>query len=127
MLQAIGSEPMGTEDLDRLLAAREPWVAELIRGLCARIGQVLPDPVVTVEGGHLGFGHEAGYKGLVFTIIPAKAHVTLGISGGAALPDPAGLLEGTGKVHKHVKLRQLADLDRPELLELLRAAVTRKN
>jgi hypothetical protein len=47
--------------------------------------------------------------------------VTLGIDHGVGLPDPAGLMEGAGKVHRHVKLRTIADLDRPELRELLLA------
>lgn len=34
-----------------------------------------------------------------------RAHVNLGFFQGAALKDPAGLLEGTGKRLRHVKLR----------------------
>ena len=33
------------------------------------------------------------------------AHVNVGFFHGAALPDPAGLLQGTGKFMRHVKLR----------------------
>ena len=34
-----------------------------------------------------------------------KAHVNLGFFHGAALPDPVGLLEGSGKYMRHVKLK----------------------
>jgi len=34
-----------------------------------------------------------------------KAHVNVGFFQGASLPDPAGLLEGSGKRMRHVKLR----------------------
>ena len=34
-----------------------------------------------------------------------KAHVNVGFFHGATLPDPDGLLEGTGKYMRHVKLR----------------------
>src|SRR5580693_3306759 len=34
-----------------------------------------------------------------------RAHVNVGFFHGAALPDPARLLEGTGKFMRHVKLR----------------------
>ena len=34
-----------------------------------------------------------------------KAHVNVGFFHGAALPDPAGLLEGSGKYMRHVKLK----------------------
>ena len=33
------------------------------------------------------------------------AHVNVGFFQGAALPDPAGLLQGSGKFMRHVKLR----------------------
>ena len=33
------------------------------------------------------------------------AHVNVGFFHGAALPDPAGLLEGSGKYMRHVKLK----------------------
>jgi len=52
--------------------------------------------------------------------------VTLGIGHGADLPDPGGLMEGTGRVHRHVKLRRPEDVDRPGLRELLAAAMAQE-
>jgi hypothetical protein len=42
------------------------------------------------------------------------------------LPDPAKLLEGTGKLHRHVKLKSKADLETAALKSLLKAAVARR-
>jgi hypothetical protein len=78
-----------------------------------------PDAMVTVDGGDIGFGSGSGYKGLVFVVAPHSKHVTLGISGGAGLPDPAGLMEGAGKVHRHIKIHQAGDLSQPELHQLM--------
>ncbi|MFD7444157.1 DUF1801 domain-containing protein [Streptomyces sp. NPDC059909] len=111
------------EEVERVLADRDAHIAELGRRTCALLLEKSPDAVVTVDGNHIGFGTGTGYKGLVFTVAPAKAHVTLGIAGGAGLPDPAGLLEGSGKVHRHIKLRGPEDLERPELGQLLEAAL----
>lgn len=88
--------------------------------------EVYPDAVVSVDGGHIGFGSTTGYKGLVFVVAPHSKHVNLGIAGGAGLPDPAGLMEGTGKAHRHVKIRQASDLERPELRDLLVTALARQ-
>jgi len=82
---------------------------------------LFPDAVVTEEGGDTGFGTSTGYKGLCFVVTPHKSWVTLGIDHGVGLPDPAGLMEGSGKVHRHVKIRDMSDLERPELRELLLA------
>jgi hypothetical protein len=51
-----------------------------------------------------------------------KYHVTFGFMRGTSLPDPAGLLEGTGKNLRHVKLRSAADVTKPALKKLIEAA-----
>ena len=52
------------------------------------------------------------------------AHVNVGFFHGAELADPAGLLEGTGKYMRHVKLRPDRDVDAKALTELIDAAYT---
>ena len=114
------------DDVERLLATKQPRIAELARQLCALILRMYPDAVVTVDNGYIGFGSSRGYKGLVFVVGPHSRHVTLGLSGGVDLPDPAGLMEGAGKVHRHLKIRQPSDLEQPELCELMVAALKRQ-
>jgi hypothetical protein len=55
-----------------------------------------------------------------------KNHVTFGFLFGSSLNDPQGLLEGTGKNLRHVKLRKLEDLQRPALKTLVQAACKRE-
>jgi len=50
------------------------------------------------------------------------AHVNVGFFRGAELPDPNGLLEGTGKFMRHVKLRPRDDVDAAALTQLINAA-----
>ena len=50
------------------------------------------------------------------------AHVNVGFFHGAALADPARLLQGTGRHMRHVKLQAGAALDRPALEALVAAA-----
>jgi len=50
------------------------------------------------------------------------AHVNVGFFQGAALPDPARLLEGNGKRMRHVKLRLGAATDSASLRKLIEAA-----
>jgi hypothetical protein len=51
-----------------------------------------------------------------------KKHITFGFLRGTVLPDPAKLLEGTGKNFLHVKLGTMEDLKMPELKALIVAA-----
>ena len=58
-------------------------------------------------------------NGAVCGFMTGKEHVTFIFLRGAALPDPEGLLEGTGKSVRHVKVRTAEDLKRPALKKLI--------
>ncbi len=51
-----------------------------------------------------------------------KSHVNVGFFRGAEIPDPTGMLEGTGKWMRHVKLRPDADFDPVALTQLIKTA-----
>jgi hypothetical protein len=51
-----------------------------------------------------------------------RAHVNIGFFHGAALPDPAGLLQGTGKRMRHVKVKPGLALDAASLEALITSA-----
>ena len=93
--------------------------------LRALVLQALPKAVEQVDlpARMLAYGRDATYKGLVCVIMPQQGYVNLGFSRGAALPDPAGLLEGTGKRARHVKVRSLVAANSPPLKALLAQAV----
>jgi hypothetical protein len=50
------------------------------------------------------------------------AHVNVGFFRGAELPDPKGILEGSGKLMRHVKLSPEREVDGAALTMLIRAA-----
>ena len=54
-----------------------------------------------------------------------KAHVNVGFFRGAEIADPEGLLEGTGRFMRHVKLRPDRDVDAAALMKLIEAAYAR--
>ena len=59
-------------------------------------------------------------------IAPQSKHVNLGFYRGASLADPEGLMEGTGKALRHVKVRSTKEAERPALRRLLEAAVAER-
>src|SRR6266436_6463076 len=61
-------------------------------------------------------------NGTVCGFMTGKEHVTFIFLRGAALPDPEGLLEGTGKSVRHVKVRTVADVKKPALKKLIAEA-----
>lgn len=55
-----------------------------------------------------------------------SGHVNLGFYHGASLADPNGLLEGTGKTLRHVKICDLAGAGSSAVANLLRAAIAER-
>jgi len=51
-----------------------------------------------------------------------KAHVNVGFFRGAEIADPEGVLEGTGRFMRHVKLRSGRDFEGSALAKLVEAA-----
>jgi hypothetical protein len=60
----------------------------------------------------------------VFTTTHAN-WVNLGFNFGSLLSDPDGLLRGEGKLIRHVRIAQPADLDAPGVRALVRAAIAK--
>ena len=68
-----------------------------------------------------GFGPKKMSEAYAY-LMPQKAHLNLGFFHGAALADPEGLLEGTGKALRHVKLGSIEAAGRPAIAGLIDAA-----
>ena len=99
----------------------------IARGLRDIVRAAMPDAREELDrpGKVVGYSYGEGYAGLVCTIILSKTGVKLGIVGGAQFPDPAGLLEGSGKQHRYVAFGEASDLERAGILDLLDTAATR--
>ena len=99
------------------------------RRLRDRVLDVHPQVVEVVRLGDNAASYGVGPKKMSETycyIMPQKRWVNLGFFYGAELPDPNGLLEGTGKRLRHVKVRSLAAVDDPALRTLIEAALTER-
>ncbi len=111
-------------DVEEFLEDFAPEVQAIARKLRELVLAVYPEAVEQVDrpAKLLGYGRDATYKGTLCVIMPQKTYVNLGLPRGASMPDPAGLLEGTGKRARHVKVRTLAGAEAPALRALVEAA-----
>jgi hypothetical protein len=120
--------PMSETQIEALLAGFDPAVRALALAARRRVRELLPGAVeeVDVRDGLLGYSFIPGtYKGLIVAIAPQRGYVNLMFAKGAELRDEHGLLEGTGKRARHVKLRDRERLDDPALRHLIAAAAER--
>lgn len=56
-------------------------------------------------------------------VFASTNHVSLEFSKGASLDDPHGVLEGTGKLRRHIKLRALSDINEKRCYHYLDLAI----
>jgi hypothetical protein len=56
-------------------------------------------------------------------VVTYASHVNLGFNRGALLPDPNRVLEGKGKMIRHVTIREQKDLERQLVRRYLQAAI----
>jgi hypothetical protein len=113
----------------RLVERYPPAVRELAWAARTLIRDVLPRVVEVVwhDQGTAGYGTGPRKMTEHFCwIAPYQGHVVLGFYYGTELPAPDGLLEGTGRLMRHVKVRSLADLERPEVRRLVELATTHR-
>lgn len=85
---------------------------DVMRVCGADVRELLHDGHPTACVGDAAFGYVNAFT----------AHVNVGFFRGAELPDPDGLLEGTGKFMRHVKLRPGTAMDDAALTRLIRVA-----
>lgn len=118
---------MNTE-LDDFLTPYTPAVQDLALRARDLVLVVTPDAIEQFDPSArlIAYGFDHTYRGLVCGITLQRGYVNLMFARGAELPDPAGLLTGTGKRARHVKIQQPDDLATPALRALLDAALRLK-
>lgn len=115
-----------SKEFKKILGDFSPEVGELATATRALVFDVLPETVEVVWEQQKIAGLGTGPKKMTehfAWIQPCKAHVNLGFNYGAELPDPEGLLEGTGKLFRHVKIKSIEDVEQPALRRLLEKAI----
>ncbi|WP_293503907.1 DUF1801 domain-containing protein [Roseateles sp.] len=112
---AVGRDVAVQQWLDagegELAALARTWFAALRRS-GTDVTELLHDGMPTACVGDAAFAYVNTFK----------AHVNVGFFCGAELPDPAVLLQGTGKFMRHVKLRPGTPVDAAALQALIDAA-----
>lgn len=95
----------------KLRAIARPWYQRM-RECGDDVRELLHDGHPTACVGDAAFGYVNAFT----------AHVNVGFFLGAHLADPSGLLQGTGKNMRHVKLWPDKETDREALAALIQAA-----
>jgi hypothetical protein len=82
---------------------------ERMRECGGDVRELMHDGCPTACVGDAGFGYVNSFRD----------HVNVGFFRGSTLPDPGGLMQGTGKLGRHVKLFPFTPVSNPRALEAL--------
>ena len=103
------------DDLRDVIGRLHPQHEALYLAVHALVLGAVSDVRIEVDlvDGSIGYGaRQYGYGGWGMAALSAhKGWVSLFFMQGALLPDPNGVLEGSGKLLRHVKLRSLQALE----------------
>ena len=124
----MGEERSRPESWDELLASHSPEVQAAARALEALVRSELPDAAIQFDPGNrlLAIGRSMHMRDLLFALIPHAGWVNLQLADGALLPNPDGLIEGTGKRIRHVKVRSMSASAEPRIREVVRAQLEQR-
>ena len=114
-------------ELDTFIDRYSPEVAADARRALSIMRQWLPTATRLVYDNYnalvVGFGAGPKVSDITFSIALYPRYVTLFFARGVELADPDGLLEGSGKGVRHVKLRPVSRLESREVGALIDAAL----
>ena len=111
-------------ELEDFLDEFKPEVRTLALQLRDLVHEIDPEVIEQIDKpAHLlAYGYAKTYTHLMCVIILYTDYVNLGFPRGIDLPDPEGLLEGTGKRARHVKITDTETIDLPEVAALIQAS-----
>lgn len=107
------------ESHEEYLRSKNLGLQEAANELRSLVKKTLPKAKEAINPWHVPIFES---HGPICYYMAGKNHITLGFIRGTSLPDPEGLLEGTGKNLRHVKIKSVNDLKQKGLLELLQSA-----
>jgi len=116
--------------LNYFLAKYTPAMLKESKASLARLRRQVPGAVELVYDNYnalvIGFGPSERASEAVLSLALMPRWVTLCfLQGGPKLPDPNGLLRGSGTTVRNVRLASAADLDTPAVRTLIRIALER--
>ena len=122
------------QQLDSFLAKYSPDVEAFARRALAKMRKLVPGAIEMIYDNFnwlvIGFSPSERPSDAIFSLVLPPGALTLCFLQGAGLPDPAGLLRGSGNVVRNIRLYTSGEkdeklLDNPEVLSLINVALNR--
>jgi hypothetical protein len=121
--------PRPEKQLAGFIAKFTPEIARLIRGARKKMRERLPHALELVYDNYnffvIGYGPSEKASEAIFSLSAQAKGVSLCFLQGAGLPDPNGLLKGSGNLVRNIRLETAATLERADVRALMNTALER--
>jgi len=119
----------GQGELVKIIAKQSPAMAKLTRAVLAKLRPRFPGAVEMVydkkRGMVVGFCPDDRASNVINSIGVYSKWINLYFFEGDSLPDPEGLLQGTGTIVRNIRINSAEDLDMPGVKALMAEALKR--
>lgn len=117
------------KELDGFIDKYSPEMAALARAALGKMRNLAPGATELIYDNYnalvIGFGPNERASEAIFSVAVYPRWVNLFFLHGPELPDPKKILRGSGKMVRSIRITSAADLDKPEVRELIKAAMKR--
>jgi hypothetical protein len=124
---AVASGPSAEMQIEGFIAKFDPAVAKLLRSARSMLCKQFPTTIEQVYDNYnflaIGFCTTERTSDCLVSLAANAKGVSLSFYYGASLPDPQGILEGSGNQNRFIRLESAETLTRPDVQALLAAAV----
>ncbi len=122
----VTTPALTTAQLDAIIDGRTPEMARLTKAVLAKMRERLPGSVEMVYDKKnslvIGFCSAERASNVINSIATYSKWINLYFFEGDALPDPQGLLQGSGSMVRSIRVTDAGELDRPAVKALIAAA-----
>lgn len=113
--------------LDAFIARYSPDIAKQVRAMLKTLRTRLPGAVEMVYDNYyalvIGFCPVERASEVILSLAVYPEHISLCFFAGDRLPDPEKLLQGSGKIARHIRLEGPEMLDTPAVKALIKGAI----
>jgi len=124
---AQSKTPSPQEQLDGFLDKYLPEIAAQARACLKILRARLPGAVQMVYDNYnalvVGFGPSEKPSDAIFSLVMYPRYLILCFLQGTKVPDPDGVLKGSGNVVRNIRLTEPGDLNRPDIRDVMAAAM----
>src|ERR1700722_1884025 len=121
-----GSDLSPEKQIEGFIAKFDPPVAKLIRSARSTLRKQFPTAIEQVYDNYnflaIGFCSTERTSDCIVSLAAQAKGVSLSFYYGASLPDPKGILQGSGNQNRFIRLESAATLSNPDVQTLLTAA-----